>query len=96
MQQVTQSHSCRLEARDESEEEQDTLAHPQATNRERQRRGRKKKKEEEGGGRMEEVLGSVRETVRKKKKKRTARVERKNKLRKRGEGRRERSHVSLN
>lgn len=38
----------------------------------------------------------MRETVRKKKKMRTARVERKDKSRKRGEGGREPSHVSLN
>lgn len=61
MQQVTQSHSCRLEARDESEEEQDTLAHPQATSGERQRRGKKKKRRRKAEEGWKDGRRSVRE-----------------------------------
>lgn len=63
MQQVTQSHSCRLEARDESERNRT----PWLTL--RQQEGEREKREEEGRkcggrGRIEKVLGSVTETER--------------------------------
>lgn len=69
----------------------------------RQRAGRDRggeKKKKGGGRRRKDGRRSVREcegdSKKKEEKKRTARVERKDKSRKRGEGGREPSHVSLN